>query len=467
MSMAQGFAQGFGMMNNFMQQQYDKERQEAIDAENTRRYNESIDWRNKQAERQIQREMRQDGIEDERRILDYASKGITSDMTPEQKQGVILNQRAIALQQAEEDRQWGRKKDELSMQRDRSAMAFDAIRRDAALVQLNDANIQAGLSAALIGDEETAKKYLPKTLIGAWAKRADAANAYANQYLELDKAYQQAQTKEEKEQILEAMNRHIMADTPEARALFNSANYQSYAERIKANPNIESISHTGFMPVNGGYVPMMEIKYKDKEKSVIVPATKFRTSREDDEAVLLSTSTIKQRAAEALTLMGSAKRMAEENPIMAQKLGLKEKPATVGYGTKLVDPSTGKVIAENDRNAQRGLTANQNVAALQSLKNQTDKQIKELSDKLMMLPKDERMVAMQQLEELRAYSLRLTDGMAQAGVYVPQTETTTTTGQFGMPTNMQSTTSGKAPQSGKFDFAGRLGVAPASIPDKK
>lgn len=420
MSMAQGFAQGFGMMNNFMQQQDTKERQAALDAENNRRYNESIDWRNKQAERQIQRETRQDNLEDERRMLDYASKGITADMTPEQKQGVMMNQRAITLQQAEEDRQWGRKKDELSMQRDRSAMALDAIKRDAALIQLDNEKVQAGLQAALIGNDEMARKYLPKTLTSAWAKRADAANTYANQYVELDKAFQQAKTPQDRQQIIEAMNAHIMADTPEARALFNSANYQSYAERIKANPDIESISHAGFMPAGGGYVPMMEIKYKGKDKAEVVPATKFRTSREDDEIVVLPPSVIKQRAAEGLTLMGSAKRIIEENPAMAHKLGLKEKPVSVGYGAKLVDPTTGQVIAENDRNAQGGLTANQNVAALRSLKIQTDKQIKDLSEQMMVLPKEQKAAAMQQLEELKAYSLMLTDSMAQAGVSVPQ-----------------------------------------------
>jgi hypothetical protein len=349
MSMAQGFAQGFGMMNNFMQQQYEKERQAAADAENNRRYEEGVARQDRQWQHSLEREQRQDAITDENRMIDYAAKGLTPDMTPEQKQGVMMNQRAIALQQAEEDRQWGRKKDELSMQRDRSAMALDAIKRDAALTQLDNEKVQAGLQAAMIGDDETARKYLPQTLTSAWAKRADAANTYANQYSELDSAYKQASTPEEKQQILDAMNQHIMADTPEARALFNSANYQSYAERIKANPDIESISHAGFMPAGGGYVPMMEIKYKGKDKAEVVPATKFRTSRADDEIVVLPPSVIKQRAAEGLTLMGSAKRMMEENPAMAQKLGFREKPVYVGYGAKLVDPMTGQVIADNER----------------------------------------------------------------------------------------------------------------------
>jgi hypothetical protein len=434
--MAQGFAQGFGMMNNFMQQQDAKEERVAQAAENNRRYDESIDWRNKQAERQIQRETRQDGLEDERRMLDYASKGITADMTPEQKQGVMMNLRAVALQQAEEDRQWGRKKDELSMQRDRSAMALDAIKRDAALIQLDNEKVQAGLQAALIGNDDMARKYLPQTLTSAWAKRADAANTYANQYVELDKAFQQAKTPQEKQQIVEAMNAHIMADTPEARALFNSANYQSYAERIKANPDIESISHAGFTPANGGYVPMMAIKYKGKKDAEVVPATKFRTSREDDEIVVLPPSVIKQRAAEGLTLMGSAKRMMEENPVMAHKLGLREKPVSVGYGAKLVDPTTGQVIAENDR------TSDSSKQALQEADYERKRVMNSLQIKRVELDNttnpDERKRIFTEIKELEAMLPSLTAAPIQ--------QINSTAGQPGVPANMQSATGGIKPE---------------------
>lgn len=454
MSMAQGFAQGFGMMNNFMQQQDTKERQAALDAENNRRYNESIDWRNKQWDHQLGREQKQDAITDENRMLDYAAKGITADMTPEQKQAVMMNQRAIALQQAEEDRQWGRQKDRLSMSLDSARIRTERIKQDSALAELTNANHQRGLQAALIGDDETAKKYLPPTLLSAWAKRADDANTYAMQYAELDKAYQSAKTEQDKKTIIEAMNQHITADTPEARALFNSANYQSYVERLKANPDIEEISHAGFVPANGGYIPLMSIKYKGKKDAEVAPATKMRTGDKDDTVVVLPPSVIKQRAVEGLTIMGSAKRAMQENPDL-QRAAYGMKPGdeikNLGYGGNSVNVLTGEPVVgaagANDKNAL--------------------KQERLDFDKLRSVQKalaDQYAATLDPNEKakLGAQWSEITAMIAQS---VTSTDKVTTSAGQGLP--MQPTTSGAntAPSS-KFDFAGRL-PSPASIPDKK
>ena len=151
MSMAQGFAQGFGMMNQYMQHQDAKERQAALDAENNRRYQEGVDWRDKIYNDTQTRLNKQDTINDENRTLSQAQLGLTPDMTPEQKAGYLQNMHQASLVKAEEDRMLGRKKDELAMQATRANIAKTSLDTRAAKLDLDDKQFQRALSKLYIG----------------------------------------------------------------------------------------------------------------------------------------------------------------------------------------------------------------------------------------------------------------------------------------------------------------------------
>ena len=349
MSMAQGFAQGFGMMNQYMTQKSEQERQAALDAENNRRYQEGIDWRNKTYNDTLERQKKQDDEAAENRTLTQAQLGLTPDMTPEQKAGYLQNMHAVKLQQDAEDRQWARKKDELSMQATRANIAKTALDTRAAKLDLEDKQFQRSLTKLYMGagsdDDVLALGDYGRGL----AKRSNEFNAFAQQFSQLNDAVGKAETIDDRErsvgQLLGLMDSDI------GRNVMNSAFMSSYAKRMKQDENIVSISSAGFMPLQGKLVPLMDIEYKDGTVKRGVPATTGKSGKSDDTVVALSPEQIRQQVAQAYTIQGQVKARIDENPALAQKLGLKEKPVQLGYGAQLIDPNTGEVVANNERTA--------------------------------------------------------------------------------------------------------------------
>lgn len=349
MSMAQGFAQGFGMMNQYMAQKSEQERQAALDAENNRRYQEGIEWRNKIYTDQQTRQQKQDGEAAENRMLTQAQLGLTPDMTPEQKAGYLQNMHAVKLQQDAEDRQWTKQKDELSMQATRANIAKTALDTRAAKLDLEDKQFQRSLTKLYMGvgsdDDVLALGDYGRGL----AKRSNEFNAFAQQFSQLNDAVGKAETIDDREryvgQLLGLMDSDI------GRNVMNSAFMSSYAKRMKQDENIVSISSAGFMPLQGKLVPLIDIEYKDGTVKRGVPATKGKSGNSDDTVVALSPEQIRQQVAQAYAIQGQVKAKIDENPALAQKLGLKEKPVQLGYGAQLIDPNTGEVVANNERTA--------------------------------------------------------------------------------------------------------------------
>ncbi len=355
MSMAQGFAQGFGMMNNFMQQQDAKEQQAAQAAENNRRYNEGVDWRNKTHDEQAQQLVRQNNIADENRTLTQAQLGLTPNMTMDEKSATLAEQKRIADSNANENRLLDNKAKTAQIASTYSGMKTQQLNQDILKNQLTDYHVQAGFNNLLSGgtvtpeQEQAFKQRLPD-FIPAIAKRSDGIGLYANQFQELEQGFETSKTPEEKQYFQNELLKHATAATPEAKALFHTGFYQSYQDRMKDNPDIKEISHAGFADVNGKFVPLMDITYKDGRKVERVPATANKTDKHDDTIVSLTANQITQRAAQAVTLAGSTKKMLDENPALAEHYGVKQKPKNtiIPYGASVMDEN-GKIVAQNER----------------------------------------------------------------------------------------------------------------------
>lgn len=458
MSMAQGFAQGFGMMNQYMAQKSEQERQAALDAENNRRYQEGIEWRNKTYTDQQTRQQKQDEEAAENRTLTQAQLGLTPDMTPEQKAGYLQNMHAVKLQQDAEDRQWAKKKDELSMQATRANIAKTALDTRAAKLDLEDKQFQRSLTKLYMGagsdDDVLALGDYGRGL----AKRSNEFNAFAQQFSQLNDAVSKAETIDDRErsvgQLLGLMDSDI------GRNVMNSAFMSSYAKRMKQDENIVSISSAGFMPLQGKLVPLMDIEYKDGTIKRGVPATTGKSGKSDDTVVALSPEHIRQQVAQAYTIQGQVKAKIDENPALAQKLGLKEKPVQLGYGAQLIDPNTGEVVANNERTATRDYAAEEagkDKRALQAslkgeliaLRNQYAQEFQPEKKKLL----ENEMI------KIESALRKVQDEIAGTGSSITQAQPKQAQG-------MQPTTSGAKTGGSQFSY-GKIGINPDSIPNKK
>jgi hypothetical protein len=398
--MAQGFAQGFGMMNNFMQQQDAKERQAAADAENTRRYNESIDWRNKQNDHALEREQKQDELANESLLLSQAQLGLDPNMTQDQKAGVLMNQRAVALQQAEEDRQWGRKKDELQMQATRAQIANSSLDHRIKSINLEQGITQSALNNLYsgIGSEKDV------IALGEYGrglvKRDHEFTQFAQQFSQVNDAIGKSATKEDRESNFNSLT--ALTNSEIGRNVMNSAFMASYASRVREDPNIVKIGSAGFMPMNGSLVPLIDIEYKDGTVKKGVPATKNRTGDLKDEVVQLTPRQVIEQVQQAYTIQGQVKQQVEANPALARYIyGMKPgDEIKSGYGNQY-NAITGEIVS-NGKSTDNGINDAQVIRSLDQTINGLDRSIASMRKSAEAAYGDSKVKIEQQIAQLQA-----------------------------------------------------------------
>ena len=331
------------------------------------------------------------------------------------------------------------------------------------------------MRAAMMGDYEGAQKMLPPDLIKNWAKRSPAVDTYIEQAGQIIQHLNGAKTPEEKTYYNDMLTAHLRADTDEAKHLFNTVGYESYMDRVRQDPDIESISHKSWMPIKGGFVPMMEIKYKEGsgKKSGVYPATKNKSSSPDDIVAVVDGRTLTSRALEAQKVMQGARKMIEENPELAQSLGFKPVDKyQVTYAGKVFDKRNGKEVPQDEPNAGQGV----NYKAEEQIRKAADSDlrsanmnIKRIHEQLgnVMVQSNPEMV--RKLNEELAYYDNKAKGASARLMQMYQGETFPITQGESIPQQaqgMQPTTGGANTGGSKFSF-GKIGIDPSSLPDKK
>lgn len=365
MSMAQGFAQGFGMMNQYMTQKSAEERQAALDAENNRRYQEGIDYRTNRDTIADARYNDQKAEQDKYKKIELGLKGfnLADGAEPLEMQAGSLYQKQELAEKERNELERRKAEADIGYKKAQTGKAY--LEAQSAKLKLSDDTIQAGMRAAMMGDYEGAQKMLPPDLIKNWAKRSPAVDTYIEQAGQIIQHLNNAKTPEEKSHYNDMLTAHLMADTDEAKHLFNTVGYESYMNRVRQDPDIESIAHKSWMPIQGGFVPMMEIKYKEGsgKTSGVYPATKNKSSSPDDIVAVVDGRTLTNRALEAQKVMQGARKMIEENPELAQSLGFKPVDRyQVTYGGGILNKLDGKYVEQPG--AKGEVTGN---AKLQSL----------------------------------------------------------------------------------------------------
>jgi hypothetical protein len=397
--MANGFVQGFGMMNNFMQQQDAKERQAAADAENTRRYNESLSRQDRQWQHSLEREQKQDAIADENRRLDFASKGITGDMTPEQREGVMLNQRAITLQQAEEDRQWGREKDKLQMQATKAQINNYWLDAKAKNREFKQQDEQDAFQKFIAYGDFNALNQHQQGFITGLVKRKPEFDIVQNRFGQLESAFASENDPNRKQEIAHEMA--AMFSTPEGRNVLNSAVHPDLSARLSNNPNINKISAAGLVPMNGGIALMLDIEYKDGTIAKGVPATKNKTGDMNDEVSIVPIPALRKNMEQAFSLQNAAIQHMKENPAFGRSVYGMKPGDEVKSGYSQFNVLTGEPIA-NGKSTDNGINDAQVVRSLDQTINEIGRNIFSLRKEAESASGDSKVKIEQQIAQLQA-----------------------------------------------------------------
>ncbi len=322
MSMAQGFAQGFGMMNNFMQQQDAKEQQAAQTTENNRRYQESIDWRNTTHAEQKKEQEESSKIAAEDRLINNGLKGVmisNTSMTAEQQANMRYEQEQQAKARA------------LAIKESNAAAYYNATNARANKTMLdsriagynfNNTQAQDGFKNLLAYNDASGLNDPQREYLRGLKKREPELAAVSSDF----NAFNQAMASEKDQGKRGEITNQLIARTssPEWRNVLNSRFIPSFSERMQADPSIESIGAAGLAPIGNGAAILMDIKYKDGTIKRNVPATKNKTGDANDEIVVLPWGTLVNELQQPYQLADAAKKAVQTNPALGyQVYGMK------------------------------------------------------------------------------------------------------------------------------------------------
>jgi hypothetical protein len=431
MSMAQGFAQGFGMMNNFMQQQDAKERQAATEAENARRYDESISYRNN---RDTVADTRYEDTKAEQARLKNVELGLKGFKIGEG--AAPLEEQALGLyaqQKAKEDELFKleKQKTTASIAASKASTANTWLDMRAKSYKFDNEQVQDSLARIAGGygnNDDLAKlnKSMPG-LVEGYTKRAPMFDKVAQDFNGLNTAFEQAKTPEEQAALMQQFRE--MSKTPEWRNVSNSAFMSSLTDRLRAeDSNIDRISFSGWEPVNGGLIPMMNIVYKNGDVKEHVPATKNKTGDAKDTVVILPTGVVKQQYNQAFTLKDFIVEQAKGNPSLSKAAGLQREVKT-GYGERYY-ADTGERVPDSSSSG----TSKQELNALDFQRKAINDERRSINYQLSNEANTEKRA------ELVA-RLNVLDAQT-ASLGAPADKVNSTAGQPSVPANMQSTTGG-------------------------
>jgi hypothetical protein len=395
MGFSQGFAAGFGMVDNAMHRRQQMQMSQADRDEEKYRFG-----------LQQQRLAEQDQVAAQQARINQAAMGLDPNWNPEQQEQYVLGRQRQdnfnAQSQAQAEAEAARRAAILAENKtnaeianmqaqagERKAKAGE-IENNAMLakINLNSQQVNQRLERArqgvatpgdiewLMKNEESAG-YLQQI-----KNRVETYQTFASNYESLNQQYDQALASGDQAvaQSIQMDMMDYLNNSPEAIDTMNSAFYQSFADRVKADPTINAMSFAGFEFVDGGVVPLMNITYADGTKKQGVPATRNKSADPNDELAVLPIHVIKQQVANVMSISGALNAYEAQNPDVKglfSKRGENEKNMVLGANSMLVDPRTNEVLLHNTRT---DIPPSALISRLNSIDKQLNAEFSSLSD---------------------------------------------------------------------------------------
>jgi hypothetical protein len=399
MSLAQGFAQGFGMMDQYYARQDAQQFRDQQAQTEQQRYG-----------AQMERQQKQDQLAEQQHRLDLMEKGVPTydDGTPN-----------FGLHQQQLDQQ--RIADARAAQQ-KAALDAAKIRAD---IAKSEAEVQAKYASAnksqadaeKIQSELKAKTAEDRNKLVATLLQLHEQDGY--QFTEEDMAaimdssfgalmkhhgtavesmrqdFIKAESMEDDLQLIEYMNSPKMLTN--VNRIFGTEIY----EREKTNPG-KKYRIIKLDVINGGIVPEFEVT-DAKTGSVIStgPATVNRSTSADDFVQPVPVHLFKDKIAQTFRILDSAKTIPELNRYFT---GGSEKGIVLGSNSMLVDPVTGVVRAENTRSGLTPRDIYTRVNAIEKMLGEDDYKVKPEQKTALMQERDQLLAQLpQQLRGSQAF----------------------------------------------------------------
>jgi hypothetical protein len=385
MSLAQGFAQGFGMMDQYYARQDAQQFRDQQAQTEQQRYG-----------AQMERQQKQDQLAAQQHRLGLIDKGVPTydDGTPnfglyqkelDQKRqaDVIAAQQKAKLEADKIRTEINKNTAEITAKyasANKSQADADKVQHEVKLATMEQRNRLAGLAYQKIqqgfelSPDEVAA--LGDSVFAPLAKKSGEVKA-------MDQHFSIAQSIEDPMELMAYMN------APKTLEYVNTVFSNEIYQREQMNPG-RKYRIVELDVLEGGVVPVFEVT--DAKTGDVIskgPATANKSSSQSDQLRLVPISDFKGKIAETLGVMSEM----EQNPMIRQYLnGGSEKGIVLGSNSMLVDPVTGVVRAEN-KNA--GLTPRD----IYSRMNAIDRILN--GDGARIMPEDQKAAFRQEYEQLR------------------------------------------------------------------
>ena len=310
MSFTQGFAQGYGLVDNTLARQRAEERQAMLDERGESRYQEGLT--REDSRYKDEQNWRAQGIA----IQQKADNQKQSNWEEDHKLAKTSGDRNYALQKQAADQSY--ELNTLKIKKTRTDLADSAVKKAFSKVY---AGVHDENDIALLN--KSAPDYM-KGLV----KYGDDHTAFVTQYQALTNEYDaimknggvvngQPMAEQKLQEITSLLK------SPQSLNTMNSAFYKSLSDRFQ-DENIVSIGVSGIQPVGDKFAILMDIKYKDGTVKRGVPPTKGKTSDGKDELALVSLQQIKGAIGEAVTISQSLRKDVKANPERGNYFGLSQ-----------------------------------------------------------------------------------------------------------------------------------------------